>query len=88
VHDPPPITRMLRFVIQEHHARTHHFDFRLENEGVFKSWAVPKGLPGRPGVKHLAIQVELRGVRISGEYKMVPFRHGKPDEWLVMRINH
>ena len=39
---------MPRFVIQEQQGRRHHFDFRLEKEGVFKSWAVPRGLPANP----------------------------------------
>lgn len=64
------------FVLHEHFSQHHHFDFRLEQDGVLASWAVPKGLPEKAGERRLAIQVEdhplsygsFEGTIPEGEY--------------------
>ncbi|MFD0851402.1 DNA polymerase ligase N-terminal domain-containing protein, partial [Actinomadura adrarensis] len=72
------------FVIQEHHARSLHWDLRLERGGVLVSWAVPKGIPNHPDTNHLAVHTEdhpLEYAAFHGEIPQGEYGGGRMAIW-------
>jgi DNA polymerase Ligase (LigD) len=79
---------MPRFVIQQHAATSMHWDFRLEVDGTFKSWAVPKGPSTDPRDKRLAMEVDDHSLSWGDFEGVIPgwsIRRTRGRQWLLVK---
>jgi bifunctional non-homologous end joining protein LigD len=87
--EPPPAIAVGQgdaFVLHRHHATRLHYDLRLEQGGVLKSWAVPKGLPPRPGIMRLAVSTEDHPLEyINFEGTIPKGQYGAGQMWIYSR---
>jgi DNA ligase D-like protein (predicted ligase)/DNA ligase D-like protein (predicted polymerase)/DNA ligase D-like protein (predicted 3'-phosphoesterase) len=82
----PVLSQGHQFVVHRHHATRLHYDLRLEQNGTLRSWAVPKGLPPRPGIKRLAVSVEDHPMSyISFEAEIPKGQYGGGMMWIYAR---
>lgn len=74
------------FVLHRHHASRLHYDLRIEENGTLRSWALPRGLPPRPGIKRLAVHVEDHPLEYATFEGIIPKgQYGAGQMWIFAR---